>query len=83
MRFWNLAERGHQQAHRGGDLDQRTKHVPGDPKNPTYANTVDWPTMDGTENILVGNLDILNQQATNAATKSSGEQTTAPKTSRP
>jgi HlyD family secretion protein len=59
------------------------KHVPGDPKNPPLANTVDWPTMDGTENILVGNLDILNQEATNAAGKSSGEQTAAPKTGRP
>jgi multidrug resistance efflux pump len=38
------------------------KYVPGDPRNPPYANTVDWPTLDGTENILVGNLDILNQQ---------------------
>jgi multidrug resistance efflux pump len=38
------------------------KNVPGDPKNPRYANTVDWPTLDGTENILVGNLDILNAQ---------------------
>ena len=38
------------------------KYVPGDPKNPPYANTVDWPTLDGTENILVGNLDILNAE---------------------
>ncbi len=38
------------------------KYVPGDPKNPPYANTVDWPTLDGTENVLVGNLDILNQR---------------------
>ena len=36
------------------------KYVPGDPKNPPFANTVDWPTFDGTENVLVGNLDILN-----------------------
>ena len=38
------------------------KYVPGDPKNPPYANTVDWPTLDGTENVLVGNLDILNAE---------------------
>ena len=49
------------------------KLVPGDPKNPPYANTVDWPTLDGTENILVGNLDILNQEATDSAAKGSGE----------
>ncbi len=38
------------------------KYVPGDPKNPPYANTVDWPTLDGTEDLLVGNLDILNAE---------------------
>ncbi len=38
------------------------KYVPGDPRNPLFANTVDWPTLDGTEKILVGNLDILNQR---------------------
>jgi HlyD family secretion protein len=38
------------------------KYIPGDPKNPPFANTVDWPTLDGTEDILVGNLDILNAQ---------------------
>jgi HlyD family secretion protein len=43
------------------------KYVPGDPKNPQYANTVDWPTLDGTESILVGNLDILNQQTADSS----------------
>ena len=38
------------------------KYVPGDPKNPPYANTVDWPTLDGTEDVLVGNLDVLNAE---------------------
>jgi HlyD family secretion protein len=55
------------------------KYVPGDPKNPPYANTVDWPTLDGTENILVGNLDILNQQTAAAQNKGGGEQAAAPK----
>jgi multidrug efflux pump subunit AcrA (membrane-fusion protein) len=46
------------------------KYVPGDPRNPPQANTVDWPTLDGTEGILVGNLDVLNQEV--AAAKSGG-----------
>lgn len=49
------------------------KYVPGDPKNPPYANTVDWPMLDGTEDILVGNLDILNQAHAAAQAKGSGE----------
>ena len=36
------------------------KYVPGDPRNPPFANTNEWPTLDGTENVLVGNLEILN-----------------------
>jgi hypothetical protein len=35
------------------------KYVPGDPRNPPLANTVDWPTFDGTEQVLVGNLDVI------------------------
>ncbi|HZW30737.1 MAG TPA: efflux RND transporter periplasmic adaptor subunit [Isosphaeraceae bacterium] len=35
------------------------KYVPGAPNNPPLANTNDWPTFDGTEQVLVGNLDVL------------------------
>jgi multidrug efflux pump subunit AcrA (membrane-fusion protein) len=57
------------------------KLVPGDPRNPPYANTVDWPTLDGTEDALVGNLDILNQEATDAATKAVRDQADSAKAS--
>ena len=58
------------------------KYVPGDPRNPPQANTVDWPLLDGTEEILVGNLDVLNQEFTEAQTKGSTEPAATPKASR-
>jgi RND family efflux transporter MFP subunit len=46
------------------------KYVPGAPDNPPLANTNDWPTFNGTEQVLVGNLDILGQsQAASAASR--------------
>ena len=48
------------------------KYVPGDPKNPPLANTVDWPTFDGTEQVLVGNLDIIPESPADPA-KSQGK----------
>lgn len=58
------------------------KRVPGDPRNPPYANTVDWPTLDGTEEILAGNLDILNEEVAGSQGKGAGEQVDAPKAGR-
>jgi RND family efflux transporter MFP subunit len=43
------------------------KYVPGDPRNPPRANTVDWPTFDGTEQVLVGNLDMIADGQTDSA----------------
>ncbi len=43
------------------------KFVTGDPKNPPLANTVDWPTFDGTEQVLIGNLDVLAGSQANSA----------------
>jgi multidrug efflux pump subunit AcrA (membrane-fusion protein) len=58
------------------------KYVPGDPRNPPYANTVDWPILDGTEEILVGNLDILNQEVAGSRSGGAGDQGTAAKADR-
>jgi RND family efflux transporter MFP subunit len=38
------------------------KYVPGAPNNPPLANTNAWPTFDGTERVLVGNLDVLAEE---------------------
>ena len=35
------------------------KYVPGASNNPPLANTNDWPTFDGTEQVLIGSLDVL------------------------
>jgi multidrug efflux pump subunit AcrA (membrane-fusion protein) len=58
------------------------KYVPGDPRNPPEANTVDWPKLEGTEEILVGNLDVLNQEFMAAQTKGSAEPAATPKAGR-
>ena len=57
----------------GPSDDTRTevikKYVPGASNNPPLANTNAWPTLDGTEHVLIGSLDVLaGEQA--AATKS-------------
>ncbi len=46
------------------------KYVPGDPKNPPLANTVDWPTFDGTERVLVGNFEVLSKSQADSAKNS-------------
>src|SRR5262249_7950308 len=38
------------------------KYVPGAPNNPPLANTNAWPTFDGSERVLVGNLDVLAEE---------------------
>jgi multidrug efflux pump subunit AcrA (membrane-fusion protein) len=38
------------------------KYVPGAPNNPPVANTNAWPTLDGSERVLVGNLDVLAEE---------------------
>lgn len=54
----------------GPSDDTRTeivhRYIPGDPRNPPFANTNEWPLVDGTEEVMVGNLDILNQQQAGA-----------------
>jgi multidrug efflux pump subunit AcrA (membrane-fusion protein) len=35
------------------------KYVKKSPADPDYANTNAWPTVDGTEQVLAGNLDVL------------------------
>ena len=61
----------------GGSDDTYTevirKYVPGDPHNPPMANTNQWPTFDGTEDVLVGNLDVLSQEVANARNKAAGQ----------
>jgi multidrug efflux pump subunit AcrA (membrane-fusion protein) len=47
----------------GASDDTRTeilkKFVKGSPGDPSYANTNAWPTFDGTEQVLAGNLEVL------------------------
>jgi RND family efflux transporter MFP subunit len=40
--------------------------------NASYSNTNDWPTFDGTERILTGNLDILDESQAASAKSPSG-----------
>jgi multidrug efflux pump subunit AcrA (membrane-fusion protein) len=43
------------------------KYVPGAPNNPPFANTNAWPVLDGTERVLVGNLEVLAQEQARTA----------------
>ncbi len=48
------------------------KYVPGAPNNPPIANTNAWPTLDGTEHVLIGSPDVLAAEQS-ASTKSQGK----------
>jgi RND family efflux transporter MFP subunit len=43
------------------------KYVADSPGNPPFANTNIWPTFDGTERVLAGNLDILGEGQASSA----------------
>jgi RND family efflux transporter MFP subunit len=48
------------------------KWVPGSSEQVPNLNTNAWPTLDGTERVLVGNLDVLDEQQKAAAKPSAG-----------
>jgi multidrug efflux pump subunit AcrA (membrane-fusion protein) len=56
----------------GGSDDRHTeilkKYVLKSPNDPDYANTNAWPAFDGTEEVLAGNLDVLDAGQSNSAT---------------